>query len=111
MSMIVLLYWKETNFQTKDKIMNQTLNLFMIRYKYSWLNHPESGGAKLYEASRDALYTNGQPLNILKACIILKEAASLVRIDYMKDIHFELLLRYISKVSGYGVTELMSRIS
>ena len=47
------------------------LRTFRKLYSHAYNNHPESHGAKLYQACNDAVYLNGQPLNVLKACMIL----------------------------------------
>lgn len=60
---------------------------------------------KLYRACQSYLFPNGQPLLKLHAEYILSEVASMVRAGVIEPIHYELILRKCSDMSGYSVTE------
>ena len=86
------------------------LNMYLEVYKKSWHDKPESKGARLFEACKDALYPNGMPLNVLKAVTIMENVRYLIDIKTITEIDYNNLVKYLSDLSGYSVTELNNRL-
>ena len=85
--------------------------MYIIIYQEAYNNVPDSDGARLYQACNDAFYNNNELVNILKVCTILENSKVLVDIGQMLPVTFEVLLRDMSKISGYKESELLDRIA
>jgi len=86
------------------------LKMFRDIYTHAYNNSPDSDGARLYRACNDAFYNNNELVNILKVCIIVENSATLVRIGQILPVTYEVLLRDMSRISGYSETEISERV-
>jgi len=87
------------------------LKIWRNIYKEAYFNKPDSDGARLYQACNDAFYNNNELVNILKVCIILENTTVLVRLGQVLPVTYEVLLRDMSKISGYNETELSEKVA
>ena len=87
------------------------LKMFRNVYSHAYKNHPESYGARLYQACNDAFYNNNEPVNILKVCIILQACSGVVALGHMLPVTSEVVLRDMAKISGYKESELLERVA
>lgn len=87
------------------------LGVFRKLYNEAWHNKPDSHGAKLYQACNDAVYTNGQPLNVLKACMILNDAKMFAEVGSITKTEYNNLVFDIASVTAYTKQELLGRIA
>lgn len=99
-----------------NTVYNNDLSLKCITllesvYDHAWKNHPESYGAKLVEAIRDYKYSNGQPLNILKAVYIYEAVESMIEHGQATKEDTRCLLNRLVRKTGYSRDEILDRVS
>lgn len=87
------------------------LGTFRKLYNEAYNNKPESHGAKLYKACHDAVYLNGQPLNIHKACIIIGDAKMFNEVGSITDSEYNSLVTDIASITAYTKKELLERVA
>jgi hypothetical protein len=87
------------------------LGTFRKLYTHAYNNHPDSHGAKLYQACNDAVYLNGQPLNVLKACMILNDAKMFNEVGSITKSDYEALVSDIASITAYTKKELLERVA
>ena len=69
-----------------------------------------SEGEMFTRAYKDFKFSNGQPLNILKAMIILKTVAPLVEVGVVEQVELDGLISHMEFITGYNQTEIRDRM-
>ena len=64
----------------------------------------------IYKACRDAIFHNGQLLNILKAMTILAELDYMFKENMLSTEYYSKCADYLSEMSGYSKIELFERL-
>ena len=89
----------------------QVIQLLENVYTNAYNNHPESYGAKLVAAIKDYKYSNGMPLNILKAVTIYNAVNDLVSVNQATNEDLRCLLNRLVIKTGYSREELLERVA
>lgn len=93
-----------------ENITVTTLRYFRKIYQESYNKHPSSPGARLYQDCHDCFYNNNTPVNLLKVLNILKNCNYLLNLSKLTSKEYSIILNDMSKLSGYSVKELKSKL-
>lgn len=88
----------------------QPITLLEKVYNTAYHTNRDSYGARLVEAIRDYKFSNGQPLNIIKAMVILDAVSTLKGLGHCNTNQYNQVLKNLVSLSGYSKEELLHKL-